>query len=623
MRVSPASEPLRLLALLGSVAVLGFLWLVLHAHSAAANEAPWPRVFTTAVADTDSVAVPNVADSLRADSLGALASDTTETDTTRRARLYFPAPRREGIGAPLVDRNTRPYQFDLGAYWRREVLLDSTDFRYTVTEQVAGQDVRVPVETDLPTYRDLRLRSSVTEGFRELAARRSQQRRRGGLGITIDIPGGSQSTFSTIFGKNEVDLRVNGQANIDLGFDYQTNELDQAVTGRSGSLNPDFGQELSLGITGTIGDKLRINVNYDTQNQFDFENQVSLVYEGYADDIIQRVEAGNVFLQTPSELIRGGQRLFGLRTDLQFGGLNVTAVASQQDAESDALVIEGGSQTTTFDIQPYEYENNTHFFLAYHFYNWWDRGHSNPTSRTINADLQRITGVEVWLHDNAAINGTTAGGGVGGAPGAETISYATALVDLAEPGPGNTILNAPQEGVLAGGEAYLAALGSGAPLPDSTLDQYSTQELALLRDSSSTVNLEADFGLGQGDSETRAFRKLEEGVDYTLDEYLGYVSLRRALTENEVIAVSYQYLRADGSVVTVGDFGQGSTSGSTNGDRIILKLLRGNTPTPSDASWALTMRNIYRVGGRSLQADAFELNLFYEPNGSTPQTTLP
>ena len=105
---------------------------------------------------------------------------------------------------------------------------------------------------------------------------------------------------------------------------------------------------------------------------------INKVYTGYDDDIVQRIEAGNVFLQSPSELIRGGQRLFGLRTDLRFGPVSVTAVASQQDAESSELVLEGGSQTTNFSLAPYDYEDNTHFYLAYLFYNWWDEGHADP-----------------------------------------------------------------------------------------------------------------------------------------------------------------------------------------------------------------------------------------------------
>jgi cell surface protein SprA len=47
---------------------------------------------------------------------------------------------------------------------------------------------------------------------------------------------------------------------------------------------------------GNIGDKLKINTSYNTEATFDFENQVKLNYTGYEDEIIQKIEAGNVSL---------------------------------------------------------------------------------------------------------------------------------------------------------------------------------------------------------------------------------------------------------------------------------------------------------------------------------------
>lgn len=241
-------------------------------------------------------------DSLALDSLLALA---VPADTFDRADRYFPVrdttvrEARQAEAQLLEREQTRPFASPFGAYWRQEVELDSAgnaldEYRYTARETVAGLDARVPVEADLTAYRELRRREDARSNFRDLAASRARRQNtgRGGLGITLDIPGGNKSAFSTIFGKNEVDLRVNGSANVDLGFAYQKNEQQEAATGRAGRLDPDFGQELGLSVRGTIGDKLTIDVNYDTQNTFEFENQVKLLYEGYDDEIIQRVEAG-------------------------------------------------------------------------------------------------------------------------------------------------------------------------------------------------------------------------------------------------------------------------------------------------------------------------------------------
>ncbi|MEM6782465.1 MAG: cell surface protein SprA [Bacteroidota bacterium] len=622
--VSPAIRRARWWTLAASVCTLTSLMAAAawQASTAAGMRSPsvWRYV---AAADTDSVAVqpadtanlppfdPADVESLRVAAIG----DTTTLDTTRAA-TYFPRRQRDSRTAAVVERRDRPFDFAPGSYWRREAELDSVDLRYSVREIVRDEDVRVPVELGLEEFQATLRASVVRENFRSLAQEqlRRRGRGRGGLGLTIAVPGGRGGAFETIFGKNEVALNVTGNANINLGFSYQENEQQQAATGQGGRLNPDFAQELALGIDGTIGDKLNIGVNYDTQNTFEFENQVKLLYEGYDDDIIQRIEAGNVFLQTPSDLIRGGQRLFGIRTDLRFGGLGVTLVASQQDAEGDALEIEGGSQTTNFDISPFDYEDNAHFFLSYYFRNRWDLALSRPPTIIADANFDQIVGIDVWLKDRT-VNQTN--------QLTEGLAQAVALVDLGEPGPGPqfTIDNLP-DGVLAGGDAYLAALGATAPLPDETIDQYEDADLEQLRDSSNTIDFEGRFGLDIADYADTRFRKLTEGRDYAFDPQLGYLSLNRSLSPDEQIAIAFQYRRADGSIVEVGDFNE-ETGADLNGRRIILKLLRGDNPTAFDASWALTMRNIYRIGGRSLRADDLELDIVYAPSGQPAQETLP
>lgn len=564
----------------------------------------------TVRSDTDSVAIdPSALFDSPEQAAAAAAADTTDADTladsTRRAEYLLPALPRDSAYASPVSRVVPSL---LGGAIRsrtQSVELDSALLQYRVRETVGTQDIRTPINISLEEYLAAQLRANREDGFRQLLGTRLQrQQRRAGVGINIDVPGGNQSAFRTIFGKNEVDLRVTGNSTLDIGAGYDQNALQQARTGNDGAFAPDFGQELNLNVAGTIGDKLRINVNYDTQSQFDFENQVSLVYSGYEDDIIQKIEAGNVFLQTPSELIRGGQRLFGLRTDLQFGPLSVTGVASQQDAESEEVVIEGGSQATEFSLVPTRYEDDTHFFLGFAFYNWWDAAHTDPANPAPPPGFGQITGLEVWIQD-AVVNYPSTS--------ADEIVYGTALVDLGEP-----------VGVLEGGRAYLDSQGEFAPLPSPTVDQYDEAELTRLRTQSSTVVITDEFGLTEGEYQTGKWRKLTEGRDYVFDDRLGWLSMTGALGPDDALAVTYQYRTSSGDqVVTVGDFQNPSQSGSSTGDRTLFKLIRPDRPIATDAPWDLTMRNIYRVGGRSLNPRDFSVQVVYEPPGTTPLETLP
>ena len=683
-----APSPLRQLALLGAVALAGFLVLALHAGVAEAGPGASPRARLAAGivrTDTDTVATarpaplpldtaaadtaaadprpaarpaarPDTAlagDTLRAatpaDSAAAPAdvrvdmeamplltagaardtalfarlpgtADTVRTDTTRRALDYLPGVLETGTAAAVAPRRFPGLRGALGTYWQRNVTLDSTAYEYTVRESVGGEDVRAPAVLTLEQFVAAQRRAQVTTGFRALAAQRAANgRRRSGVGITVEIPGGQQSAFRTLFGKNEVDLTVNGRSNVDLGLTRSQSDLRAATTTTGASLAPDFAQQLNLNVAGTIGDKLRINVNYDTESQFTFENQVSLVYTGYADDIVQRIEAGNVFLQTPSELIQGGQRLFGVRTDLRFGPLALTAVASQQDAESSEVVIEGGAQETPFSIPPTEYEDNTHFFVAFAFHNTWDGAHAIPTQIVRPPNFDEIIDIEVFKHDQSLNNVNTTG---------DDIITAQALADLAEPG-GSAATPAGRlavPNVLPGGEAYLAQFAAqgldpfrDAILPDPTRDVYSDNDLTRIRQNEQ-IDVEREFALPAGGANSGRFRRLTQGVDYTFDRNLGWLSLTTALQENDYLAVAYQYRTLDGRVVTVGDYGQATAANQT---RTILKLLRARVSQPESPLWDLTMRNVYRIGGRSLNPTSFTLGLTYEAPGSAPDPTLP
>ena len=53
---------------------------------------------------------------------------------------------------------------------------------------------------------------------------------------------------------------------------------------------------------------------------------MKLKYEGKEDEIIKLLEFGDVTMPLASSLIVGSQSLFGLKTELQFGKLNILAV---------------------------------------------------------------------------------------------------------------------------------------------------------------------------------------------------------------------------------------------------------------------------------------------------------
>ena len=586
------------------------------------NPSTWRDArMNVARADTDSVAVDTLGlDSLMIDSL---LTNTLLTDTlgvvvdslwlpdSALVFKYVPAFKGDIKTARLAPQNRLPFSPPLGRFWQYKVVFDTTALTYTAHEQVGQEDVRFPVELDYAGYRSARLDKDLKQNWQQMILQRSREqerKRRGGLGFNIVVPGGRQSAFSTIFGTSDVDLRVNGTADIQAGFDYRKSDQQVSITGKPSQLDPEFKQDLSLGITGTIGDKLRINVNYDSRNQFDFQNQLKLEYTGYEDEIIQKIEAGNVFLQTPSTLIRGGQSLFGIKSEFKLGGIKLTTVMSQQEGQANSLNIEGGSEETKFDLRPTDYDESTHFFIGYYFRNRFESALIDPPNIRVANGFERITEIEVWKLMPTR-------------PEEENVRQAVAVVDLGE---------VPD--ILFQADSYTSQV-----LPNSNIDQYDDSpggELdTKLRDGNGAPGsyLESTKDLSSSDFQVGKFKRLEKGRDYDIDQVLGYLTMRQRVQESEALAIAFRY-RANGKTSQIGDFSTetGGSNGGQNEDKIVLKLIRPvqlRQPAPeanfNPAAWYFEMRNIYRLPGRSISPAEFDLQVYYEPPGQTASKTLP
>ena len=111
--------------------------------------------------------------------------------------------------------------------------------------------------------------------------------------ITIPLP---QNPLFGIFGKPEISINVNGEVNIQAGWRWDAQSLGTASIAGQNQSAPIFNQNIQVNVSGRIGDKLRMNVDWNTLNQFEFNNRFRIGFEGNDDDIIKRVEFGNVNL---------------------------------------------------------------------------------------------------------------------------------------------------------------------------------------------------------------------------------------------------------------------------------------------------------------------------------------
>src|SRR5690606_22863579 len=143
-----------------------------------------------------------------------------------------------------------------------------------------------------------------------------------------------------------------------------------------------------------FGTRLQVTANYDTESTFDFQNLIKLEYTPTEDDIIQKIEVGNVSMPLNSSLITGAQSLFGVKAQLQFGKTTVTGVFSEQKSDTRTVVAQGGGTIEEFDFFARDYDENRHYFLAHYFRDNFDRTLENYPF--INSNIQ-ITRIEVWV----------------------------------------------------------------------------------------------------------------------------------------------------------------------------------------------------------------------------------
>ena len=171
----------------------------------------------------------------------------------------------------------------------------------------------------------------------------------------------------TNFGSNTINIVPQGSAELIFGVNISHIENNTLSEKLRTTTTFDFEEKIQMNVTGSIGEKMELGINYNTDALFDFENRTKLQYAGDEDEIFKKIEAGNVTLPLKGSLINGSYSLFGLKTEMQFGKLTMTTVLSQQKGESSVVQTVGGAQQQEFEISVSDYEANRHFFLSQYF----------------------------------------------------------------------------------------------------------------------------------------------------------------------------------------------------------------------------------------------------------------
>jgi cell surface protein SprA len=459
---------------------------------------------------------------------------------------------------------------------------------YFYRTRVGDQDVVTPFSMTESEYLDHSMKESLRHYWNQRVAEETETQKKKKFSLT-DIQFGLGKA-ERVFGPGGVQLKMQGSA--ELLFGFKINKVQNPMLSER-MRNPapvfDFDEKIQLNVNGKVGDKINFGLNYNTEASFSFDqSKIKLAYEGKEDDIIKSLEAGNVSMPLNSALIRGSSALFGIKTELQFGKLNVAAVLSQQESETKTMSLKNGAQKTPFEVMSSDYDENRHFFLSHYFRDNFEKAMSRLPNMATGIEINRV---EVWVTNKRA-DFTSARNVIGFLDLGETrrIHNPHWVANPTSKYPTNKSNSLYEE---------IVAIGDG---------------LRDIQKANATLSsLYAGLGITGGEDyeKVESARRLEEN-EYTVNRQMGFISLRTQLTSDEVLMVAYEYT-AGGKVYQVGEF---SSDGIDAPKALILKLLKGTAFEPQLPNWDLMMKNVYNLGATQIQPEDFELEIAYQSDSS-------
>lgn len=498
------------------------------------------------------------------------------SDTTRKT-VDLPFPFRDYTGSPFVPQSQSGLYLHNPSNIKSTITYDPESDQYIFSNQVGQFPYRLPSYMSAEEYRKYDFEQSLRKYWRERASGETS----GFQGFTIPKIYIESEAFDKVFGTNTIDIHPQGTAELIFGINSSKIDNPQLSEKLRRVTTFDFQEKIQMNVTGSIGDKMKLGVNYNTEATFDFENKTKLEYAGKEDEIIKKIEAGNVNLPLEGSLITGSQSLFGLKTELQFGKLTVTNVFSQQKGETSVIEVEGGAQQSEFEVFADEYDANRHFFLSHYFREMYDKALKNLP--VINSPIN-ITRIEVWITNKYS--------------NFESSRNIVAFLDLGE---SDRIFN------------HFFVPNPSVRYPDNDRNSLYTEmttnyNVRNINEVSQVLEglPASNFSIGQDYEKIENARKLSP-TEYTLNPRLGYISLNTALNADEVLAVAYEFT-VGGQVYQVGEF---SFDGVNAPDALILKLIKGTSLTPKLPTWDLMMKNVYAIGAYQINPEDFHLDVVY------------
>ncbi|MBS5613913.1 MAG: cell surface protein SprA, partial [Prevotella buccalis] len=477
----------------------------------------------------------------------------------------------------IDDLNQSPLDLKRPQNLQQDVIYNDTLDRYIIGSKIGAAWLNAPIMMTPEEYRAWSEKRLFDQYFRSKNAEIFENKGKEKFDFTdmhFEL-----GPAEKIFGPGGVRIKTQGTAELKFGGTVKKIDNPSLPIRNRKMTTMNFDEKINLNVNGRVGDKVNMNLNYNTDATFDFDAQnLKLKYDGKEDEIIKLVEGGNVSFPSNSSLIKGASSLFGLRTDMQFGKLKLQMVASQKKSADKSVSSRGGAQFTPFEINVANYEENRHFFLSQYFRQTYDDNMKSLPNLTSGVKINRV---EIWVTNNSGVTTNT--------------RNIIALTDLGE----NKYIS----------NSLWNATGQMVPSNNANTE-YGTLvgQLASARniDQSTTV-LDGGGLVGGVDYEKLERARLLNPSEYTVNTALGYVSLRMGLQTDQVLAVAYEYTYG-GATYQVGEFASDVTDVNA---ALFVKSLKNTSNNPRQGNWRLMMKNVYELASR-VEREKFRLDVKFQ-----------
>ncbi|MDZ4122316.1 MAG: hypothetical protein U1C33_07825, partial [Candidatus Cloacimonadaceae bacterium] len=335
-------------------------------------------------------------------------------------------------------------------------------------------------------------------------------------------------------------------------------------TNRGSTFDLKMEQETNLRLTGTIGEKIAVNMKYNSKQdeQFFDPNNINVKYTGTEDEIIQSIEAGNITLSlSGSRYISystSSQGLFGVTSKWKYGDLNLTMIASKEEGQKNTQSYIGQSQADSTIFRSNQYAPRTMYYIAdpyelFATYGIDDQGDLIPAGWRDNAIKTDLTGA--WLLKNPNLlpaNGTL-------------------KLYLDDANASNNHVSVPGDTIFFG-----------------------------------PTNFYVPF-----------YDELIEGTDFVTDYNTGIIQILRTIDRRTTLAV--RYVRRDGVNVALNSEVQDGVLHA----KVIRRRNQEYDPTDPNNVWHYQMRNVYNLNKTNIKSEGFTIDVYNLDVDNTRNYNLP